>query len=235
MAFPVNTLSQAQALFLQQFDPRSPIWRRRLRCASFKGVPFYVDQQGQGSGRRTVTHEYPKRDIPYAEDMGRLAYRYQMTGYLITIAGGIGVRQVNGMAADYSLNRDPLRAALDSIGPGILNDPYNPDLQHLGYPLQFMCERYTCSESRERGGYCVFEMSFVEAGLAAGTPQTTTMYTDGVVKDAAAAAAAAAGVLLDQFSSSEAASSAAGMENTPNAPGSRSVLFRQVRIVGRRL
>jgi len=226
MPIPANLLGPvAAADALQYIDPRSPIWRRRLRPASFKAIPFYVDQQGQGSGRRTVTHEYPKRDIPYAEDMGRLAYRYQMTGYLITIAGGEGIR-ANGMAADYSLNRDALRAALDSIGPGILNDPYNPDLQHLGYPLQFMCERYTCSESRERGGYCVFEMSFVEAGLAAGTPQTTTMYTEGVVKDAAAAAAAAAGVLLDQFSSSEAASSAAGAGGITFPEGG----LRQVRI-----
>src|SRR5215472_7728816 len=68
-------------------DPRNPIWRKKLRTASFKGAPFFVDQQGQSSGRRTVTHEYPKRDIPYAEDMGRAAYRYQMTGYVIQYPG----------------------------------------------------------------------------------------------------------------------------------------------------
>src|SRR5262245_37060365 len=65
-------------------DPRSdPRWRKRLQMASFKGAPFYVEQQGRSSGRRTVVHEYPKRDMPYAEDMGRHALRYQMTGYLI--------------------------------------------------------------------------------------------------------------------------------------------------------
>jgi hypothetical protein len=37
----------------------SPRWRSRLRIASFKGAPFYVDQQGRSSGRRTVVHEYP--------------------------------------------------------------------------------------------------------------------------------------------------------------------------------
>lgn len=64
-------------------NPRNPNWRARLRVAKFKGAPFYVDQQGRSSGRRTVVHEYPKRDIPYAEDMGRHALRYQITGYLI--------------------------------------------------------------------------------------------------------------------------------------------------------
>jgi prophage DNA circulation protein len=150
-------------------DQRNPHWRRRLRQASFKGVPFYVDQQGQSSGRRTVTHEYPKRDLPYAEDMGRAAYRYQMTGYLIQTGDPREplTPRHNGMVNDYSINRDNLRAALDSLGPGVLQDPYNPALNHLGYggyALLFMCERYTLSESRERGGYCAIEMSFVEAG-----------------------------------------------------------------------
>jgi hypothetical protein len=30
--------------------------------------------------------------------------------------------------------------------------------------MQVMCDTYTCTESRERGGYCTFEMQFVEAG-----------------------------------------------------------------------
>jgi len=152
-------------------DPRSPLWRKNLRTATFKNVPFFVDQQGQSSGRRTVTHEYPKRDLPYAEDMGRAAYRYQMTGYLIQFPGEAHTVRPNGMYCDYSLNRDRLRTALDSLGPGVLQDPYNPDLSHLtdynGGTLTFQCERYTCQESRERGGYAAFEMTFVEAGAVA--------------------------------------------------------------------
>src|SRR5262249_50739451 len=132
-------------------DPRSPLWRRRVRTASFKDAPFFVDRQGQSSGRRTLTHEYPKRDIPYAADMGRSAWRYQMTGYLIQ-APGAGIDRPSTMWADYSQARDLLRSRLDSLGPGVLVDPYDPEMTHLGYgsggPL-FQCERYTCQESRE--------------------------------------------------------------------------------------
>jgi len=156
-------------------DPRNPLWRRRLRTASFKGAPFFVDQQGQSSGRRTVTHEYPKRDLPYAEDMGRAAYRYQMTGYVIQFPQSESGTRPNGMYCDYSLNRDYLRKQLDSLGPGVLIDPYNPDLSHLpdyvGAIMTFMCERYTVQESRERGGYAAFEMTFVESGAMANVPQ----------------------------------------------------------------
>ena len=55
-------------------------WRRRFVPASFNRVEFHVESQSRSSGRRTVVHEYPKRDTPYSEDMGRHAIRYQVTG-----------------------------------------------------------------------------------------------------------------------------------------------------------
>jgi prophage DNA circulation protein len=53
-------------------------WRDVLlsQPASFRGVIFHVETGGKSSGRRTVTHEYPKRDDPYAEDMGRVARHF---------------------------------------------------------------------------------------------------------------------------------------------------------------
>jgi len=216
-----------------QNDPRNPLWRRRLRTASFKGAPFYVDQQGQSSGRRTVTHEYPKRDLPYAEDMGRAAYRYQMTGYLIQSPGGDGLRP-NGMWHDYSLNRDFLRSKLDSLGPGVLVDPYNPDLGHLtdyaGGVLTFMCERYTCQESRERGGYAAFEMTFVEAGAVANPPQAVDSSQQ--VQTVADAAMTAGAGNLNSFLKASAAGdtrllAATGFGlYTPGSPGPSAGVFR---------
>jgi len=154
-------------------NPNNPNWRKRLQRASFKGVSFYVEQQGRSSGRRTVVFEYPKRDIPYAEDMGRHAIRYQMTGYLIqaprkTNATGDTDIQYGPMWRDYDQQRDLLEAALMSPGPGVLQDPYNPRLAWTGYgnaPPMFMCERYSIIEQREKGGFCMLEMSFVEAGI----------------------------------------------------------------------
>jgi hypothetical protein len=148
-------------------------WRHRLRMASFKNQPFYVEQQGRSSGRRVVLFQYPKRDLPYAEDMGREALRYQITGYLIQAPlNPIGSEtSYHGMPRDYDVARDLLEAALMSANPGVLIDPYNPWLSGMsGYGLagpMFMCERYTIIESREKGGFCQVEMSFVEAGIPA--------------------------------------------------------------------
>lgn len=139
-------------------------WRDRLIAASFKGVVYHVEQQARSSGRRMVAHEYPKRDLPYAEDMGRHIIRYQVTGYVI--------------GPNYMLRRDELIAVLEEEGPGVLNDPYVSGDIHLleygsGRPL-YSCERYSVTESRERGGYAMFEMVFVESGA----PGNSQMQTD---------------------------------------------------------
>jgi len=168
LAKPVGVRSFALAA-----SPKKPSWRRRYRRGSFKGVFFYVEQQGRSSGRRTVTFEYPKRDIPFAEDMGRQALRYQMTAYLIQAPKNpTSTRdediQYGEMWRDYDVQRDLLERALMSPGPGVLRDPYNPDLNLPGYnglPLTFMCERYSIIEERQKGGFCTIEMSFVEAGI----------------------------------------------------------------------
>jgi hypothetical protein len=152
--------------------PGSPLWRLRLKQASFKGAPFYVEQQGRFGGRRVVQHEYPKREYPYAEDMGRQSMRYQMQGYVLQGPGPLPEQRTRGstyqnMYIEYYLNRDALCQALDAPGPGPLSDPYNPDLvSDIGYDPQFVCERYTMTEARERGGFAMFEMFFGESGIA---------------------------------------------------------------------
>jgi prophage DNA circulation protein len=119
-------------------------WRIRLQPASYAGVIFHVEHQGRSSGRRVVVHEYPKRDKPYSEDMGRSVIRYQMTGYLI------GPR--------YHITKKALINALENKAGAPLMDPYIAEYKTC------ICERYSVTETRERGGYCTFEMSFVELG-----------------------------------------------------------------------
>jgi len=136
------------------------LWRTRLRQASFKGAPFHVEQQGRTSGRRTVLHEYPKRDSPYCEDMGLQARRYSIVGYVIQRHPG---QMVGDMYNDYDQARDLLIQALEMPEPGVLVDPY---WNRVG-PELYMCDRYSVTEARERGGYAQFEMSFIEAGEAA--------------------------------------------------------------------
>lgn len=133
-------------------DIRNP-WRDILLSeqASFAGVMFHVESGGRSSGRRTVVHEYPKRDLPYAEDMGRHALRFQLTGYLIYRPG-------NPMY-EYTSQRTRLYTALEKSDADMLRHP-------VFYPggILVMCERFSMTESRERGGYTQFDMQFVEAG-----------------------------------------------------------------------
>ena len=50
--------------------------------------------------------------------------------------------------------------ALETDGPGILIHP----TIRLGNPILVMVDAYTMTETREKGGYALFEMSFVERG-----------------------------------------------------------------------
>jgi len=153
-------------------------WRERLMLGwSFRGVPFWVEQQARQSGRRNVEHEYPKRNIPYAEDMGRHAVRYTIQGFLI--------------GPNYLAEKSNLLNALEADDAGILVDPM------VGSML-VMCERYSVTETRERGGYCVFEMAFAEAGVPGNSPPTLLLSTRNEVNTNADNAAGAASRNLDQ-------------------------------------
>jgi prophage DNA circulation protein len=125
-----------------------PLWRMMLVPASFRMAPFHVDANSRTSGRRVVLHEFPKRDTPYAEDMGRSARRFPVTGYVI--------------GPDYQIWRELLVLALESEGPGLLTLP--TWLQRDTFLVQ--PREYTVRETRQAGGMAEFEMQFVEAGEA---------------------------------------------------------------------
>lgn len=122
------------------------LWRARLRPASFRGARFHIDDQSRTSGRRGIVHEFPKRNLPYTEDMGRRARHFSLTGYIIS--------------GNYLPLRDRLVAALEQDGPGqlVLSTGLENGIRSV------MCLGYAVRESRERGGICAFEMQFAEAG-----------------------------------------------------------------------
>jgi hypothetical protein len=158
-----------------------------MKTASFKGVPFFVEQRGRSCGRRIVLHQYPKRDLPYGEDMGREVIRYQIIGYLVQSAfDRSNLFGSDQPLKDYDVARDLLTQALDEEGPGRLVDPYNPDMRYIGYDFLFHCERYQLTEVRERGGYCQFDMLFTEAGAPGGFgPLVGAIDTSGVAQGSA--------------------------------------------------
>jgi prophage DNA circulation protein len=121
-----------------------PLWKTQLWIpCSFRGVPFKWWSTGEESGRRAAVTEFPFRDTPYVEDLGRRAKYYPLTGHVI--------------GDNYMAARDALRAALQAQGPGTLIHPY------LG-PLTVQLLTYVEKEEQLEGGLARFDMRFVEAG-----------------------------------------------------------------------
>ena len=126
-------------------------WRDTLQQASFRGATFKVESHDSQFGRRTVTHEYPQRDKPYVEDLGRATRKIKIEGYVV--------------GTNYQRERDALIEACEKGGPGTLVHPY------LG-TMTVSCEGLTIRESRDEGGMATVSMSLVESGDIA-FPSTT--------------------------------------------------------------
>jgi prophage DNA circulation protein len=131
------------------------IWRSRLMPASFNGARFHCETNARESGRRIVEHEFPKKDNPYAEDMGRKARDFTIRAYCIVFPFDAG----DGLhTLDYTRVRDALIAALEAEGPGTLQLPTQ-------FAQLVVCPRYRVNEEERFGGYCTIDMTFQEYGL----------------------------------------------------------------------
>jgi prophage DNA circulation protein len=60
----------------------APSFWDQLQPASFRNVPFAVRGGGGQAGRRNAVHEYPFRDLPWVEDLGRQSRRIQIVGFV---------------------------------------------------------------------------------------------------------------------------------------------------------
>lgn len=78
--------------------------------ASFRGVPFHVTKVDLKVGRRTVTHEYPQRDKPYVEDIGRATRKLTFTAFVV--------------GDDYIEQAEKLISAIEEPGAGTLVHPH---------------------------------------------------------------------------------------------------------------
>jgi len=118
-------------------------WRDKLRPASFRGVKFGVLGSDAEFGRRTVQHEYPGRDTPYSEDLGRKQRQFTVEAYIV--------------GDDYMTQRDRLISACEQPGPGQLIHPY------YGNKL-VSCGSCRISETVSEGRIARIAISFYEAG-----------------------------------------------------------------------
>lgn len=115
----------------------------KLRPASFRGVPFQVETTDLGAGRRTQLHEYPQRDKPYVEDLGRATRDLAFTGYVV--------------GDDYVDQANKLLAALEEFGPG--------DLVHPWFGTLTVSLKDSARVSFDGAlGLARFTMAFIESG-----------------------------------------------------------------------
>jgi len=150
-------------------------WRDKLQPASFRGAGFYVETHDAEVGRRTARHEYPKRDLPYSEDLGRKPRVYRVNAVVI--------------GPDYMAARDALLAACEQEGPATLVHPY------LG-SLEVVCEGCSFREELRAGGQATFSLTFCEAGKREYPAQTIDWTAQ--ASDAAGSARAVAGDVFAQ-------------------------------------
>ena len=106
--------------------------------------PFKVEEESAGTGRRVETHEYPNRDKPYTEDLGKVTFRPSITAYVV--------------GDDCFDQRDRLIEALNKPGPGTLVHPTYGELK--------VCVdgEVRVSTSKSEGRIVRFDLKFVEAG-----------------------------------------------------------------------
>jgi prophage DNA circulation protein len=137
------------------FEIPNTAWRDTLVPASFNGAQFHCEQHSLESGRRLVEHEFPKRDLPYAEDLGHRAITWEVRGYIIAYPFDVSNSVL--YQRDYREGRDALMRELLKGGPFKLQVQTLPS-------LTVYCERFRLTEQEKLGGYCTFDMTFREMG-----------------------------------------------------------------------
>ena len=127
-------------------------WKDELQQASFRGIPFAV-LGGEGRfGRRVAVHQYPNRDKPYVEDMGRSMRRINVVGFLVedslVYGGGSVISQ-----------RESMVAAAEAPGPAILVHPTYGQLT-----VSIPDGGLAVTERWDTGRYFEIGFSFIESG-----------------------------------------------------------------------
>lgn len=142
---------------------------KRAIGATFRGVPFYVSVAERTGGRKTVVHEYPFRDEPFAEDQGRRKRGFPVEGYVI--------------GDDYLFDRDALITELEAPGVGELVHPYYGT-------RRVIAESFRVRESSGEGGWAQFSIEFTETPAQPAQPTAVPDATGAALASITAARAA---------------------------------------------
>lgn len=85
-------------------------WRDSLLPASFRGVGFFISSAVVPIGRKGQLHEFPQRDEPYFESLGKQSQVHTVTAFIV--------------GPDCFEQRDKLLQALEASGAGELVHPW---------------------------------------------------------------------------------------------------------------
>ncbi|WP_282412248.1 DNA circularization N-terminal domain-containing protein [Pseudomonas sp. PS01299] len=114
-------------------------WRDKLLPASFRGISFLIPQASVPVGMKGQLHEFPQRDTPYFEQLGKQSQVHKMTAWVI--------------GDDCFERRDKLIEALNTPGGGELVHPW------LG-KMQVKAGECEMSHDRVGGGMVIFDLTF---------------------------------------------------------------------------
>jgi prophage DNA circulation protein len=114
-------------------------WRDAMLPASFRGIRFLIPQTSVPVGMKGPLHEFPQRDTPFFEQMGKQAQVHKMTAWVV--------------GDDCFERRDKLIEALQTPGAGELVHPW------LGR-LQVKVGECEMGHERTQGGMVTFELTF---------------------------------------------------------------------------
>lgn len=118
-------------------------WREQYQSGKFRDAEFVTTDSSVSGGRRLAIHEYPNRDKPYPEDLGKKANQFNLSLFVI--------------GDDYMGKRNRLQAALEAKGAGTLVHPYRGT-------MSVAVVTFRATETTRKGGMASFEVTFVEAG-----------------------------------------------------------------------
>jgi prophage DNA circulation protein len=119
-------------------------WKDNLQDASLRGIAFKVEEDEATFGRRVQVHEYPNRDKPWTEDLGRATRRFSVQAHLI--------------GDDFFEQRDRLIEAIEKPGACTLIHPYYGEMNVV------VDDAVRVSHSQSEGRMCRVSFSFVESG-----------------------------------------------------------------------
>lgn len=147
--------------------------REKMQPASFRGIPFLVENESTTSGKKTVSHEYPNSNKRFVEDLGEMPPIFNISALIHgDLSGELRFRLEN---------------ALRLSGRG--------ELIHPVYgPVLVQATTFTSSTNQRRLGEVKFSINFAfSADIITVTPQAPAEQT--VSKDGESAREALDNVL----------------------------------------